>query len=180
MKIPFLKLLIFIAIALSTFNANAQSDRIITNSDDTIPCKIDGQNMLGAYKYSSGGGDHQVIITDANIKEFYNAFKTLWFRRVVFDNHKKIFMKVVLSGKISIYENVNGFRRVAWYASKNSDTAIFIQYNSTRPSDKRRKLFGNYLQDKKAVYEQYIEIKDPDMDDMLRLAQLYNIDEHLK
>jgi hypothetical protein len=171
MKISFLKSLIFIAIALSTFNVNAQNDKIITNSDDTIACKIEGPGVLGVFRY-----DH-IEITKKRIKEFYNASKTMWFRRVVVRHQPTVFMKVVVRGKISIYENVDNYRGDVWFASKNSDTAVSIQSNKMglfMGNDKRRKLFGDYLQDKKAVYDQYMEIKDPDIEDMLRLAQLYN------
>jgi len=178
MKISILRYLISVATVLLSFCANAQYDKIITNGNDTIPCKIEESGVLGGYVYKYG----QTEITTKRIKEFYNAYKTLWFRRVFF-HHQVIFMKVLVRGKISIHESLgftNGFQDVSWFASKNSDTVVSMQGGFFPRNGKRRKLFASYLKDKKAVYDQYMEMPNPDAEGMLSFAKLYNASEPFK
>jgi hypothetical protein len=187
MKINILKSVILFVIMIIAFNANAQNDdRIITINNDTIPCKISGPNLFGAYKYSKNGDSQTPRIKVDDVKEFYSAGKLLWHRRVFFGNNREIFMRVLVRGKISIYETfvtVNGYTSQVWYSSKSSDTAIFLQTNRVAlftGNDKGRKLFAGFLEDKKVIYDDYVAIKSPDIEDMMHMAKLYDVGEPLK
>src|ERR1700748_3390202 len=107
MKIPVKNLMLMGAILLTTLSLKAQyEDRVITNTHDTIPCKL-SRTMMGAFKYKTAKGE-AVKIEMGSVREFYSENKKTWVRRVYITSSRiPCFVNVVVKGKLSLFE-MNG------------------------------------------------------------------------
>jgi hypothetical protein len=193
MKAFKIAILIFLCSTVFLNKIYAQNnDRVITINNDTIPCKIIGRTTFSTYKYTtSENGKAEKIIKD-KFREFYSSDKSIWYRKIFLGDDEVVFMKVLERGKISLYETfvtINNMTthisttNLRWYGTKNSDTAMFIKTDAFAiftGNKKGGKAFANYIADKKAVYDQYTAIADPGIEDMVRLARLYNTGEPFK
>jgi hypothetical protein len=188
-----INLITLITLFVTFLTAGAQNnDRVITINNDTIPCKITGRSIFSTYKYSTTENGKTEKITKEKFREFYTGDKSIWYRKIFLGDDEVVFMKVLERGKISLYETfvtVNNMTthisstNLRWYATKNSDTAVFIKTDAFAiftGNKKGRKAFANYIADKKAVYDQYTAMEDPGIEDMVGLTLLYNTGERLK
>ncbi|WP_426668175.1 hypothetical protein ACPPVU_18850 [Mucilaginibacter sp. McL0603] len=188
-----INLITLITLLVTFLTAGAQNnDRVITINNDTIPCKIIGRTTFSTYKYTTSENGKAEKITKDKFREFYTGDKSIWYRKIFLGDDEVVFMKVLERGKISLYETFVAINNMTthisttnlkWYATKNSDTAVFIQTDASAiftGNKKGRKAFAGYIADKKDVYDQYIAIKDPSIEDMVLLALVYNTGERLK
>ena len=184
MKISFTKALIFITAIILTFNANAQSDYVITVKGDSIPCKI-SIPLIGSNKYKSDAMSGPEKIKPDVIKEYYIARKNFRQRAVFRDNSTKpTYMTVIERGKISLYEMVysnyyNGMTTttVTWYVSKGSDNVSDLKTSalfSFKSRQTRKDDFAEMLKDNKVVYDLYISEDKFSFKQIRNLVHLYN------
>lgn len=187
MKLNLTVLTIRLAASLAAIAQN--NDRVITVKNDTIPCKIILKRLFGTYKYTTTDSSNAIKIDKDNVTEFYSADKKIWFRKIyaskgTFIAHD-LMMKVLERGKISLYETwvrVNGVTNTLWYATKNSDTGIYIKTDAMAiisGTRKGKKIFITYLADNKPIQEKYIADDNPEIDEIRRLVHWYNTGEQI-
>ena len=168
----------------ATLTARAQNnDRVITVKNDTIPCTISGPNMFFTFKYTTIENGPTIKIKKEEVKEFYSADKKTWFRKIFFGDDHILFMRVLEKGTISLYEtfaSVGNVTNTLWYATKNTDTAVYIKTDALSifsGTKKGKKIFTTYLADNKAIQDQYIADDNPDIEEIKRLVHRYNTGE---
>jgi len=192
MKINLITLTIILLAALT---ARAQNnDRVITVSGDTIACRISFPFLGGAAKYRTSKDEKAIKITTDNVKGYYVAGQSTWYRRVfwdpktLFSKSRLYFMTVVESGKINLYELImttntfgaNGAMYTnsgkGWYVSKGTDTVTLIK-GAIFSRQKRKNEFADLLTDNKAVYDKYLADDKFGFDEIQNLVHLYNTGE---
>jgi hypothetical protein len=187
-----MKLHLFVLFVLLTagFTSQAQNDRVISTNGDTVACEV-YQPFFHAnkasYRYKTSNGDSRKITADS-VKEFYNADRSIWFRRVIADRKKHWFMSVVEDGKINLYEIIvtttspgaNGVfynnSNTEWYVSKGSDTVTILK-GKLFGREKRKNGFAELLADNKTVYDRYMADDKFGFDEIRNLVHLYNTGE---
>lgn len=175
--------LFIIAITLA-FNANAQSDYVITVKGDSIACKV-STPLIGSVKYKDATMSESEKIKPDEIKEYYIARKNILHRSVFSDSSSKpVFMTVVEKGKISLFEMVyttyNGVTSTsttAWYVSKGSDYVSDLKTSSLfmgKARQKRKDDFAEMIMDNKDVYNKYKTDDKFTFNQIKNLVHLYN------
>jgi len=189
MKINLVALTTLLLAALTVRAQN--NDRVVTNTGDTIACHISFAFIGGAAKYRTSENEKAIKITTDNVKAYYVADQSTWYRRVFYDyktflqRNKLWFMTVVESGKINLYQMIvtttsygaNGAMysnsTTDWFASKGTDTAILLK-GALFGRQKRKNEFADLLADNKAVYDKYIAEDKFGFDEIQNLVHLYN------
>lgn len=187
MKLNLIALTMLLVISMA---ANAQNnDRVITINNDTIPCRIIWSKLFSTFKYTTTDSSHTTKIDKDKVREFYSADKKIWYRKIYASKGTlfahDLMMAVLERGKISLYQTsvmVNGVTNTLWYATKKSDTGIYIKTNAIAiisGTRKGKKIFITYLADNKPIQDKYIADDNPDIDEIQRLIHWYNTGEQI-
>ena len=194
MKVFITNALIFITAITLTFNANAQSDYVITVKGDTIYCKISSP-IFGDLKYQGAAMSESKGISFYEIKEYYIAKDKILNRAVYLPEHRlPQFMTVLESGKINLYEQTINYTQVSsapggmsystssteWFVGKGTDTVKGLKYDdlTLTPSFKSKKSrkndFAEMLKDNKTVYDKFNADDKFSGGEIRNLIHLYN------
>ncbi len=181
MKISFVRVLITLVAMISAFNANAQSDYVITVKGDSIPCSI-STPLLGKPRYKVDPKGESKKIIPEEIREYYISWKDLRERSVHIDSSARaVFLAIIEKGRIGLYElvnsNYNGTTTTEWYVGKGSDYVVDLKTNSlflSKSKQKRKDILGEMLKDNKAAYDRYIAEDKFSFKQIQNLVHLYN------
>jgi hypothetical protein len=180
MKLSIISFVIFLTAGI--FARAQNTDRVITVNTDTILCKIKAPGMLstGTFRYTPAGGKRSTKIRESEVREFYSTDRKLWYQKIVNNEGQPVFMRVLERGKICLYEVIvyaTEGQVTDWYATKNSDTGIYIKTTGLPLVDgtkKGKKVFVTWLADNKPVGDQYIAENNPPIEEIKRLVRWYN------
>jgi len=95
-------IMLLAGLAVLSLKSRSQ-DIVINNKHDTIRCKL-SHSMMGAYKYKDDKGE-TVKLEMGDVREYYTENKKTWVRRVYITSSRvPVFVDVVTTGKLNLYE----------------------------------------------------------------------------
>lgn len=186
-----MKILLFLITALMlTFNANAQSDYVITVKGDSIPCRV-RFSLGGTSKYKTDTMRKFKKINSDEMTEFYIADKSALYRAVYIDNDKRpSFLLAIEKGKISLYQIMNtvsspygSTTTTTWYIGKGSDYVKEFKFNGIGLKNsraERKAEFAKLLIDNKSVYDKFIAEDKFSFKQIKNIVHLYDTGEPAK
>jgi len=186
------------ALLAATLTSRAQNnDRVITASGDTIRCKL-SHSMMGAYKYKDDKGE-TVKLEMGDVREYYTENKKTWLRRVYITSSRvPVFVDVVTTGKLNLYEmsyknqyydgsltwssipsSMGGNQhnsKTQYYVAK-SDTAEVVwddDLSRSKSKDLMDAKFVPFIKDNTTVYGLYQAENRVNAAELKKLVDIYN------
>lgn len=195
MKIRLFFSLLFLTSTLFSLRVSAQSDYVITQSGDSIPCRINHPLLTTHPKYRKSPDDEPIEIKPEEIKRYYQAKKKKLYCSVFKPGWDyRQFLIVLEYGKINLYQEIltstsyvnnqaMGASTTNWYFSKGSDTVRQLKTSGPFMLGKSRKEriadFVALIKDNKKVYDLYLAKNQFSFQDIQRLIHYYNTGELL-
>ena len=190
-------------LAISAFlifssKVKAQSDYIITQKGDSVPCFISRPFLSKIDRYKTDNNGKSIKITPLEIKKYYRAdHDALYYSVYKTGKDEPEFMPVIEHGKINLFEviivshsgggmmtSANTYSTTYWYISKGTDTVKELKTSGFiwlgKSKKDRKDIFGDLIKDNKAVYDQYVADDKFSFKQLRKLVHLYNTGAPLK
>ena len=194
-----LKTITLTILCAATMSAKAQySDRVITDKNDTINCKL-SRGWMGVIKYKTANGD-AIKIELGNVREFYSENKKMWVRRVYITSSRiPCFVDVLVAGKLNLYEMSGKLTyydgsltygrmdpmstshvpptKTQVFVAKTTDTAEVVlddDISRGRDKDLLDAKFVPFIQDNQDVYNRYQSEGHISFGELKKLVEMYN------
>jgi len=154
------------------------SDYVITPKGDTMICVITIP-MFGKDTYTTMVDTPRVLKPD-EIKEYYIHSKNELYRSVFRPGETKpVFLKVLETGKIDLYEDLTANTakdtyNAIWYITKEPGKLIELRGNKLSPGKGQKNDLEKMLMDNNDVYDAYLHDTKFTFDEVRSYIHLYN------